>query len=71
MVTALLTIAAIICAVGGLLLLLYTMYDDVVVIWDWALNVVEIAKSVLPDWLLPWVAVTVILALVGLIVKLL
>lgn len=69
MFAAILQIAVIVIALGGIVYFIATYWEYIASAWDWCVGVVSALADLCPDWIAPFVGVLLLLALIGIIIK--
>lgn len=71
MLSVIIAIALAVMIIGGVAYAIYTYAPFIIDIWNSTTNLYYNLTQYFPDWLAPFVAVAVTLAVIGLLVKLL
>lgn len=69
MITAILTIAGIIVALGVLITFILRYAPEIIELMQWSLEIATSINDLFPTWILPVVGVLILIAVVSLIVK--
>lgn len=69
MFAAILQIAVVVIVLGGIAYFIATYWQYIASAWDWCLGVVSALADLCPVWIAPFVGVLLLLALVGIIIK--
>ena len=71
MTTAILAIAAVLLVVAAVAWFAWTYGDYVVTAWNWVLEAFQALLSGVPGWAVPFFAATLLVAFLGILVKIL
>lgn len=71
MFAAIIAIVAALVVVAGIAYFIYDKFEYINSFFEWAQSVIDSISSAFPDWLLPFIAIALVLAIIGILVKLL
>lgn len=69
MLAIILQIAIVVIALGGIAYFITTYWQYIANAWDWCVGVVSALADLCPTWIAPFIGVLLVLALVGIIIK--